>query len=361
MIRKKNILYQSKNNIVEEDNTLVKSLGANIELFKTLFRDDKMLITRKFQNKYLPMAKCCLIYLAGMVNTYLLNENVIQPILQNNLSEEIQTTHLLEELQYKIVVSNNVNMSNHLVEMVGSLISGDTILLLEGNDNALIISSKGWPSRSIDELESAKVVRGPREGFTESILTNLTLIRRKINTPDLKLKYREIGERTHTKICICYLEGLALEEILIELEKRLDAIKIDAILDSGYIQELIRDAPFSPYETVGYSERPDVIAAKLLEGRIAIVVDGSPFVLTVPFVLAESFQSDEDYYNNFIFTSFNRLIRMVGVFVATGLPAVYLAVVTYHQEMLPTPLLISLSSSRQGVPFPSAFALFLCF
>jgi spore germination protein KA len=361
MIRKKNVMDQNKSNNNNEANahSLVKSLEANIELFKALFRNDEMLIVRKFQNKYLPTAKCCLIYFAGMVNTDILNENVIQPILQNDLSEGINTNHLMEELQYKIIVSDDVNTVNDFNKMVGSVISGNTILLLEGTDTALIISSKGWPSRSIEEPESAKVVRGPREGFTESIVTNLTLIRRKINSLELKLKFREIGERTHTKVCICYLEGLALEEILTELEKRLDAIKIDAILDSGYIQELIRDAPFSPYETVGYSERPDVIAAKLLEGRIAIVVDGSPFVLTVPFVLAESFQSNEDYYNNYIFASFNRLLRMLGVFVATGLPAVYLAIVTYHQEMLPTPLLISISSSRQGVPFPTFAALFI--
>ncbi|HJV31434.1 MAG TPA: spore germination protein [Bacillales bacterium] len=360
MFRKKDILAQSDNKIENENesSSLVKSLEANIELFQSIFSDDEMLIVRKFQNKFLPAAKCCLIYFAGMVNAETINENVIQPILQNNLSEGININNLLEELQYKVIVSNNVTMVNDLNEMVSSVISGETILLVEGHAKALRISSKGWSSRAIEEPESAKVVRGPREGFTEAILTNLTLIKRKINNPDLKIKFREIGERTHTKICICYIKGLALEEILHELENRLDAIKIDAVLDSGYIQELIRDAPFSPYETVGYSERPDVIAAKLLEGRIAIVVDGSPFVLTVPFVLAESFQSDEDYYNNFIFASFNRLIRMVGVFVATGLPAVYLAIVTYHQEMLPTPLLISISSARQGVPFPSVVALF---
>jgi spore germination protein KA len=358
MLRKKDILAQSDKKIENESPSLVKSLEANIELFQSIFSEDEMLIVRKFQNKFLSAAKCCLIYFAGMVNTETINENVIQPILQNNLSEGININNLLEELQYKIIASNNVNMVNDLNEMVSSVIGGDTILLIEGHAKALIISSKGWSSRAIDEPESAKVVRGPREGFTESILTNLTLIKRKINSPELKFKFREIGERTHTKISICYIEGLALEEILHELENRLDAIKIDAVLDSGYIQELIRDAPFSPYETVGYTERPDVIAAKLLEGRIAIVVDGSPFVLTVPFVLAESFQSNEDYYNNYIFASFNRLIRMVGVFVATGLPAVYLAIVTYHQEMLPTPLLISISSARQGVPFPSVVALF---
>ncbi|WML44758.1 spore germination protein [Neobacillus sp. PS3-40] len=354
----KNVVEQSKNNIENDAHCLVTSLEANIELFTKIFNNDETLVVRRFQNKYLKEAKCCAVYIAGMVNTDMLNENVIQPILQNNLREDIYTHKLLEELQYKIIVSDNVNLVNDLSELVNSVISGDTILLLEGYDNALIISTRGWPTRSIEEPESAKVVRGPREGFTESLMTSLSLIRRKINTPELKFKFREMGERTHTKVCVCYIEGLAVEEILLELEKRLDAIKIDAILDSGYIQELIRDAPFSPYETVGYSERPDVIAAKLLEGRIAIVVDGSPFVLTVPFVLAESFQSDEDYYNNFIFSSFNRMIRMVGVFVATGLPAVYLAIVTYHQEMLPTPLLISIASARQGVPFPSVVALF---
>ncbi|MDP4084131.1 MAG: spore germination protein [Bacillota bacterium] len=358
MIRKKNLLDHDQS-LEQENSSLVKSLEANIEFFQKIFHDNETLIARKFQNKYLPEAKCCVLYFDGMVDTQKLNEKVIQPILNTNLNEGLSIQHLLEELEFKVIVSDKIKASNDLNEMMSSIMTGDTILLLQGFDKCLLISSKGGPTRAIVEPDSARVIRGPKEGFTESIITNLTLIRRKINNQNLKFKFRELGEITHTKICICYIEGLALEEIMAELEKRLDAIKIDAILDSGYIQELIRDAPFSPYETVGYSERPDAIAAKLLEGRIAIVVDGSPFVLTVPYVLAEAFQASEDYYNNFIFASFNRLLRSVGIFIATGLPAIYLAIVTYHQEMLPTPLLLSITSSRQGVPFPTALSLFL--
>ncbi len=344
---------------LQDPTTLTNSLEKNIVLFKEIFSDDETLIVRRFQNKYLSSAKCCLIYLDGMVNTEILNENIIQPVLATKLHEDLLETNLLEELQSKVIASNNVKVYSNIDKIVSSVIYGDTLFLLEGYQEALIIETKGWQTRGVNEPESAKVVRGPREGFTESIMINLTLVRRKINNPDLKFKFKDMGERTKTKTSICYIEGLASTEILTELEQRLDKINVDSILDSGYIQELIRDAPFSPYETVGYFERPDVIAAKLLEGRIAIFVDGSPFVLTVPYVLAESTQANEDYYNNFLFASINRLMRTSATFLSYSIPSLYLAVVTYHQEMLPTPLLLSVASSRQGVPFPTAMSLFI--
>ncbi|MCX8131316.1 MAG: spore germination protein [Clostridia bacterium] len=339
--------------------SLAKSIEENISLLENMFSGDEMLITRRFQNKYLSDANCCILYFDGMVNTELLNENIIQPILGNNLCEGITRNNLLEELQYKVLAANNIKTSEDISKIVNSIINGETIFLLEGYERALIISLKGWQTRSISEPESAKVVRGPREGFTESITTNLSLVRRKINNPDLKFKFSEIGERTRTKICICFIEGLAHESILNELENRLKKIEIDAVLDSGYIQELIRDEPFSPFDTVGASERPDVIAAKLLEGRIALFVDGSPFVLTVPYILAETTQSNEDYYNNFIFSSINRLFRTSSAILSLIIPSAYLAIVTFHQEMLPTHLLLSIAASRQGVPFPTALSMFI--
>ncbi|MBT2736389.1 spore germination protein [Bacillus sp. ISL-7] len=337
--------------------SLVKSIDSNIQIFTQIFNKDETLRVRRFQNKYLKEAKCCLIYFDGMVNTEILNENIIQPIMENNLKDELSPNNLLEEFANKIIFSKQVKSANLVSSIVSSIIYGDTLFLLEGYDTALLIDTKGWATRSITEPDSDKVVRGPREGFTESIMVNLSLIRRKINSPDLKFKFKEIGERTHTKACICYIEGLALNEILEELEKRIDEIKIDAILDSGYVQELIDEARFSPFETVGYSERPDVVASKLLEGRVALVVDGSPFVLTVPYLMIEGYQSNEDYYSNYIFASFNRLLRSTGVFVAMGLSAIYLAITCYHQEMLPTPLLISIAESRRGVPFPTVITL----
>ena len=267
--------YGNKNKRKYSNISLTKSLEDNISLLENIFSGDEMLITRRFQNKHLSEAKCCILYFEGMVNNEVLNENIIMPVLSNNLAEEINSKNLLEELQYKVIASNDVKISDDLDKINYSVTSGDTIFLLEGYDKAMIINTKGWKSRSISEPESARVVRGPREGFTESININLSLIRRKINNPDLKFKFNELGERTRTKICVCYIEGLALESIINELERRLDKMEIDAILDSGYIQEYIRDEPFSPFETIGASERPDVIAAKLLEGFRILTTDRS--------------------------------------------------------------------------------------
>lgn len=338
---------------------LNKSLDTNISLFKNIFKDDETFIIREFQNKNLKAARCCIIYIEGMVNIEIVNENIIQPVLHSDLLDDIESDNLLEELSKKVIVSNNVNLETNVSKMVSSIIYGDTLFLLEGYDKVLVISSKGWQSRSITEPDSSRVVRGPREGFTESILVNLSMVRRKINNPNLKFKFREIGERTNTKTCICYIEGLALEGILSELEQRLDKIEIDGIIDSGYIQELIKDAPYSPFETVGSSERPDVTAGKLLEGRIALFVDGSPFVLTVPYLFVENVQANEDYYNNYIYSSINRLIRGVTAVTSIAIPAAYLSVVAYHQEMLATPLLLSIYASRQDVPIPTSISLFV--
>ena len=342
-------------------NDLDKSLDNNISLFKNIFKNDETVIFREFQNKRLKAAQCCIIYVDGMVNTEIINENIIQPVLYSDLSEDIENDNLLVELKKKVIVSNKVTLETEINQIVSSVIYGDTLFLLEGYNKALVINTKGWQTRSVSEPECSKVVRGPREGFTESIMVNLSLVRRKINDPNLKFKFKQIGERTHTKTCICYMEDLASDDILSELEQRLDKIAIDGIIDSGYIQELIKDAPYSPFETVGSSERPDVIAAKLLEGRIALFVDGSPFVLTVPYVVVENFQANEDYYNNYIFSTMNRLMRGFTAVTSITVPAIYLSIVTYHQEMLPTTLLLSIAASRQNVPIPTAVSLFLMF
>jgi len=338
---------------------LTKSLEKNISIIENTFCGDETLVVRRFQNKYLASAKCCVLYFDKMADCAVINKNILEPILADDLSENIASRNLLNELQYKVISANNVKNAGDLNAIISALICGDAVLLVEGYDQALLISAKGWQMRAITEPDSDKVVRGPREGFTESIAVNLSLIKRKIASPDLKLKFMQIGERTHTRTCICYIRGLAAEGILKELERRLQNIQIDAILDSGYIQELIKDAPFSPFETVGYSEKPDVIASKLLEGRIALFVDGSPVVLTVPHVLAEAMMSSEDYYNNFIIASFNRILRSTSTFLSISVPAVYLSLVTFHHEMIPTPLLLSISASRQGVPFPTSISLIL--
>ena len=340
-----------------KETSLSKSLEENIAIFKNLFKDDDTLIVRRFENEQDTEVKCCILFSDGMISSSMLNDNIIKPIM---LSTTIDSKkNVLDAIMYHVLSSNSVEKISEDNKIIQSIVRGDTILFTEGSSEALSISSKGWQTRAVTEPEAERVIRGSREGFTESLMMNLTMIRRRLATNNLKFKYRSLGVQSHTKICICYIEGIANEKILKELNKRLDDINIDGIMGSGVIAELIKDSPFSPFKTIGSTERPDVVAAKLLEGRIAVIVDGTPVALTLPFIFIEYFQSNEDYYINFYFSSINRMLRIISFILTVSFPAVYVALTSFHQEMIPTPLIKSISAARQGVPFPTVVELLL--
>lgn len=330
---------------------LSDSLDANVQLFQQIFNDDDTFKVRYFENQQHPQVRCCVLFIECMADNEIINENIIQPIVQNTMLEN--SGDILSSLQNQVIVSNHVVKTTDIDKLSAAIIRGDTVLFLDGWPVGLMICSKGWASRPIKEPQGERVASGPREGFTESIMVNLTMIRRKLETPHLKMKIMTIGVQTNTKICVCYVEGIVHRKILDEVYKRLKGINIDGILDAAYINELIKDSPFSPLNTIGKTERPDIAAAKLLEGHIAVVVDGTPVVLTIPLLFVENFQSNEDYYVNFYFATTNRLLRVMGFIITISVPAVYTALVTFHQEAIPTPLLLSISAARQGVPFPT--------
>ncbi len=332
---------------------LSKSLEENIKMFQEIFNKDDVIEYREFEGKDSLIIKCCLIFVDGMVNKEIINENIIYPIVNFPFKDKGLKQNLLDTLKNKIIVASSLDQQRDVYELISSCLYGDAILLVDGCEEALLIDTKGWNTRAINEPTSEAIVRGPKEGFNEAVIINLALIRRKIRSTDLKFKFKEIGIRTKTKVCVCYIEGVANEKIVKELNKRLDRIEIDGILDSGYIEELVKDSPLSPFTTVGNTERPDVVAANLLEGRVAVVVDGTPHVLTLPHLFIEYFQANEDYYNGFIYASINRLIRVFAFFLSSSVPAIYVALTTFHQEMIPTPLLLSISAAREGVPFPT--------
>lgn len=332
----------------QENQVLKKALDANIGLFKEIFRDDDTFVMRCFENRQNDEIKCCILFVDQMVNKEMIDENIIRPILLNTTG--IKDIDILEN---QVVFTNNVQKTKSVDPLVQAIVAGNTVLLLDGSSEALIIGTKEWKSRALEEPEAEKTIRGSREGFIETLMVNLTLIRRRLQTPRLKFKFKTIGVETHTRVCVCYIEGIVNQKILNELWKRLDNIGIDGILGAGYISELIRDSPFSPFKTIGSTERPDIVAAKLLEGRIAVVVEGTPVVLTVPYLFNEYFQTNEDYYVNFYFSSINRILRILGFIITVSVPAGYVALMAFHQEMIPTHLLLSISSARQGVPFPT--------
>jgi spore germination protein KA len=185
---------------------------------------------------------------------------------------------------------------------------------MDGIDSALIIGSQGWKDRAVSEPMTENVVRGPRDGFTETIDTNTALIRRRIKSPNLRVDEYKLGTQTKTTVLLIYINGVAKEATVNELKERLQRIDIDGVLESGYIEELIEDNPLSPFPQVDHSERPDKVSAAILEGRIAIVVDNTPFVLMVPTVFIQFFQSPEDYYERYPVGSLTRIVRFAAFF-----------------------------------------------
>ncbi|HJA35078.1 MAG TPA: spore germination protein [Firmicutes bacterium] len=333
--------------------TLSTSLSKNIGLFDELFRGDNTIIKRPFQSGGAHPLRCCIFYCDGMVNNGIINENILRPVTLWQ-QQQPQEGGLLLLLERRVLQINELKHKRDVNDMVRDMLYGDTLLLCDGSDEALVLNTKGFTMRSIAEPESEQVLRGPREGFTEGILMNLSMIRRKLRTADLKFEYLQCGEQSKTTVCLCYIEGVTDQKVLAQVRQRMEQVQIDGVLDSNYVQELIRDRPWTPFKTVGSTERPDVVAAKLLEGRAAILVDGSPVALTVPHLFIEQFQSSEDYYVGWYFAAISRVIRVVGFLFSISVVPVYIALITFHQEMLPTPLLFSISAAREGVPFPTA-------
>jgi spore germination protein KA len=331
---------------------LVTSLEENVNLIKSIFNNDETVVYRTLSVGKPTSFRFMLIYIDGMANTQLINENIIKPILLGDISD-INHSEIMDVLMQKVLLTGDNKKCTLVDDIISGIIYGKTMLLIDGFAEVIIIDTIGWETRKISEPQAETIVRGPREGFTESMNLNLTLLRRRIINPKLKFKFMKIGKLTKTQICVCYIDGIAQESILEELMKRLNSIDIDGILDSGYIEEMIRDAPYSPFRTIINTERPDVVAGKLLEGRFAVMCDGSPIVLTLPSIFIEVFQSNEDYYDNFLYSSFVRMLRWLCFFISTSTSAVYVALVTFHQELIPTPLLISIYSARKGTPFPS--------
>ncbi len=237
--------------------------------------------------------------------------------------------------------------------------AGNTLLLIDGFDKAIILSTKGFPRRSVSAADTEVVVQGSKEAFTETFRVNTVLIRRRIRDTNLKLKQMRIGKRSKTDVGIMYMEDIARPEILREVERRLNMIDIDGILDSGYIEQFIEDDYKSPFPQMQMTERPDKVASALLEGRIAIVVDNTPFVIIVPTILASFYQSSEDYYQRWEIMSFIRIIRYIAGALAVCLPGLYIAIAVYHPAMIPMELILKMSEARQTVPIPAVLEIIL--
>ncbi|PQQ67927.1 spore germination protein [Acetivibrio saccincola] len=244
-------------------------------------------------------------------------------------------------------------------DLYSELLSGNCVFLAEGENKFYSVFTSRIERRGIEEPTTQSVVRGPREGFSEDIAKNILIIKKRINNNSLRMINLNVGRVCKTKVAIMYIEGIAKKDIVNEVKKRIEKIKVDAVHDSSYIEELTKDDPYSVFPTYLSLEKSDSVSAALLQGKVAILVDGTPFVLTVPAVFFDFLQSSEDYYHHYIVASMMRIIRFITFYFVLLVPSAYVAITTYHQEILPTALLINIAAQREDVPFPVLFETFL--
>ncbi len=336
---------------------LTSSLDQNMAIIQRLFVDVDILRIKFIENNHQQALRFCIAFCDGVVNSAIINDNIVRPLMISNAA--LLGPQLMDTLANHVVQISEAKQTVDFSEIIEAISYGDTVLFADGTAKALILNTKGFTTRSTTEPENERSLSGPREGFTESIMQNLSFIRRKVRTSELKMKFLSVGTRTKTSICVSYINGLADKRILDEVQKKLNEIDIDGVLDSNYITELIRDKKWALFRSTGYTERPDVVVGNLLEGRIAIFIDGTPSVLTVPYLFIQNFQSNEDYYLNFYYTTYSRLLRIIGFFITVGVPGFYIAIVAFHHEMIPTQLLINIAAERQSVPLPANIEAFI--
>lgn len=301
-----------------------------------------------------------LVFVDGLIDTLQLEEDILKPLTTAEGASMYGQEVTLSWMLLHVLPIAGIETVDTLPRLVHMILRWQVLLIVEGEGQALCLGIGKWAQRAISEPETEAVIRGSREAFTENVRTSTALLRRRIHTPDLKMESMQIGRFTQTQVVLCYIQGLASQDVIEEAKTRLNRIEIDSVLESGYMEELIEDTPWSPFPQIQDSEKPDVVAAMLLEGRFALLVDGTPFALVAPINLTGALASPEDYYERYLIATMIRWLRYAFALMALFLPALYVAITTFDPEFLPFSLLLSIASSRENTPFPAVIeALFM--
>lgn len=357
-------LAEVEESIASGEHPLSRDLLVNEEQLKKEFENCADVIFRRIKcdnalHQEIPMLVVCV---DGLVDSKHIDEAVLKVLMRITLPQtpNITVSWVRDLLGEHAVPAVQMQVIPDLKSVIQNILKGNTVILVDGDEAALTLEIKGWERRGIEEPPSEPVVRGPREGFIETLRTNTALVRRKIRSSRLKLENMSIGDLSQTDVAVAYIEGIATKEVVDEVKKRLERIKIDAVLDSAFIEEFIEDQPRSPFPQIQNTERPDVVCANLLEGKVAIFVDGTPFVLIVPSLFWGALNANEDYYQRTFMASFLRMLRIGFMMISLLLPSLYVAMTTFQQEMIPTSLLLSIAAAREATPFPAVIeALFM--
>ena len=320
-------------------------IQTNIRYVNALMEDCDDLIKKEFFIGRGRDIKLYAVYVDGLVNTEMLQESVLRPMLQETFGGK-------EEIKYWIIESADWKWISEMEEAMTAVLSGNTVLFLDGFHEAVLISTKSFPTRGVQDADEEVAMVGPKDSFNESLRTNTALIRRRVRDTRLKVVQKQIGTRSKTDCAVMYIEDLASASVVEKIKNQLDEISVDGIFDSGMLEQFLERNEKTPFPTYQLTQRPDKAASGLMEGRVVVVVDNSPMVMLLPVTMNVFFQASDDYYNRWEIATFARVLRYFSAFLAVGLPGFYVAIASFHPEVLPTPFLLALVSAREGVPFP---------
>lgn len=336
----------------QERRTITSNLDQNLKVITEIFAlSDDLMVRRVIIGRGRQRVQAAIVYLDPLIDQANLQQGLMHSLLT---VDRIPTTGISSDWMIKKVLScGRVIEKRKWVEITDEINRGAVCLLVEGLDKALLIRITEKTSRQVDQPIAETVAKGPQDSFNEDVRTNIALLRKRLRTSRLAVENLEVGELTKTEVKLVYLKGYVSEGLITEIKERLRRIRVDGIVDSGQVEELIQDEAYSLFSTLVITERPDRVAAQLLEGKAALIFDNTPFALIIPGTLVAHVQSPQDYYDRYWYSSFIRILRWGAVLVALLGPSIYIAIITFHQELLPTLLLTTIIISREGVPFPA--------
>lgn len=323
-----------------------------LSFIRTVLGDNDDLIVREF--RIFGKIPAALIFIAPVSDQMLIQEGMLKPLL--NIPPHLDFTMVpIEELP-EILLKDCLLVTHGWRETdaykaLNGVMAGNTLLFIEDCPDFLVLQSRKIEQRGIEQPQTEQVIRGAREGYVEVLETNLSLLRGRLQSNDLRIKISPVGKRTKSRVAVCYLDGVVNPNLVKEAMHRLSRIDTDGIIDAGYIEQFIEDHPLSPFPQIQSTERPDKTAGALLEGRVALLVDNSPFALIIPTVFAQFYQTLDDYTERFLMGSLIRLVRLVALIFSLVTPALYVSIISFNPELLPTDFAVAVAGGRAGVPF----------
>jgi len=346
-----------KNKDSHETKLISKKLSDNIDYLKKAYSIPKNgdIVLREFdivaKDKTIPAS---IIFYDGMTDRNIIDLAILQPLmLLSNLEVKGKEDQLSEYISKHLLVHNQTKITQKMSKVIDEINFGGCGVFIDGIDVAFACDVKGWEHRGVDRPEIESVVRGPQEGFTETLRVNTALVRKILKDEDLIVEDVSVGKRSKTPCSLLYIKDIVNDSLVEEVRKRLKSIKIDYIFDTGELEQYLEDNPFMTTPQIIATERPDRVAAVLTEGKVAVIMSGSPFALVMPTTNFDLLQSPEDTYIRFPYVNLIRIVRMMAMFVSLFLPGLYVAITNFHHEMIPTDLLLAIEASREKVPFPS--------